>query len=77
MVIAEKCEQYENKSNEQILSPESFVFIQGMNPNKISREELNELKNQELNGGRKYSNDYNQVPYKRPSIIQRLFNCKM
>lgn len=50
MMTLEKFEQFENKSNDLFLSPESFVFIQGFSTKKLSRQELQDLRNQELNG---------------------------
>lgn len=76
MMTLEKFEQFENKSNDLFLSPESFVFIQGLNPKKISREELNDLRNQELNGGKKTSQEVKSEEYERPSIIQRVLKLR-
>ena len=76
MMTLEKFEQFENKSNDLFLSPESFVFIQEINPVKLDKEELSNLKHQELNGVSKISIETKPEQQERPSIIQRVLRLK-
>lgn len=73
----EKFEQFENKSSEQFLSPESFVFIQEINPFKIDKEELSNLRNQELDAGRISAENIYSRKQERPSIIRRILGLRM
>lgn len=77
MMTLEKFEQFENKSSEQFLSPESFVFIQEINPFKIDKEELSNLRNQELDAGRISAENIDSRKQERPSIIRRILGLRM
>lgn len=77
MMTLEKFEQFENKSSEQFLSPESFVFIQEINPLKIDKEELSNLRNQELDAGRISAENIDSRKQERPSIIRRILGLRM
>ncbi|MCC5923132.1 MAG: hypothetical protein JJT77_05050 [Crocinitomicaceae bacterium] len=77
MMTLEKFEQFENKSSEQFLSPESFVFIQEINPFKIDKEELSNLRNQELDAGRISAENIESRKQERPSIIRRILGLRI
>jgi hypothetical protein len=78
MMTLEKFEQFENKSNDLFLSPESFVFIQGFSTKKLSRQELQDLRNQELNGEKSTSAEEDEKEtYERPSLIQRILKLRI